>query len=354
MHAGDAPIAAWRTDLLELAFRSASALPNKPHAKTRARLQESVVSTCLELEQPRRALSYIDAIDNWRRGSSYAELGIFYATRGKYDQAQSYLRLAQSIAEHSDAAETQDWQAARIRAMIDEASTLAHPMVSGQDFDNRLSSLDHDIAVGEFEGVRAALQGYAQLHQQHYTNAARRELLEERIHSGWQKTPIQIRFEVQLELSANALAHANADAALTLAGDARKLIDSVTWTPEDRISLVARSARAFHRCGDGARAQAEFRAALDTYAAEETRIVDIYRADALRALAEAGQELGDTPSALELYKRAALAGVTNPNSRPRAEDLTATCRSLAKTGVEPDSELIERLMRTESELSAPW
>src|SRR3954463_6219494 len=49
------PIAAFRVDLVELAFRAATKLPSSPHAKTRSKLQDDVATTCFELDQPRRA-----------------------------------------------------------------------------------------------------------------------------------------------------------------------------------------------------------------------------------------------------------------------------------------------------------
>ena len=44
----------------------------------------------------------------------------------------------------------------------------------------------------------------------------------------------------------------------------------------------------------------------------------------------------------------------NPNSRPRADDVCATCISMAVHGIEPDAELRARLEQIVKELGAPW
>ena len=48
------------------------------------------------------------------------------------------------------------------------------------------------------------------------------------------------------------------------------------------------------------------------------------------------------------------AGVENVNSRPRAVDLTATCLSLIRTGVQPDPTLSTRLRQVCDGLGHPW
>src|SRR5262245_33770520 len=75
----DEPIAPFRGELLDIAFRAASAFPVDPHIKNRSRAQEAVVKTALELGQPQRALVETEQIDNWRRGACYAELAFYCA-----------------------------------------------------------------------------------------------------------------------------------------------------------------------------------------------------------------------------------------------------------------------------------
>ena len=48
------------------------------------------------------------------------------------------------------------------------------------------------------------------------------------------------------------------------------------------------------------------------------------------------------------------AGTINPNSRPRAEDLSATCASIALAGIEPDASIRQRIERARAGLADPW
>ncbi len=64
--------------------------------------------------------------------------------------------------------------------------------------------------------------------------------------------------------------------------------------------------------------------------------------------------MDDTAAALMVYKRAVEEGVENPNSRPRAEDLSATCLSMALHMVEPDAELKNRIRQISEGLGDPW
>src|SRR5262249_18526690 len=78
-HVADQPLDAWRADLIDLAFRSASLMPVMPHVKTRCRLQENAVDAWLQLGQPQRAQPCIEKISDWRRGTAYASRAIWYA-----------------------------------------------------------------------------------------------------------------------------------------------------------------------------------------------------------------------------------------------------------------------------------
>lgn len=82
--------------------------------------------------------------------------------------------------------------------------------------------------------------------------------------------------------------------------------------------------------------------------------MDIYRAGALRPVAEAYQSMGDATGALATSKRVVEEGVANPNSRPRADDVCATCVSMAVHGIGPDAELLARLEQIINELGTPW
>jgi hypothetical protein len=82
--------------------------------------------------------------------------------------------------------------------------------------------------------------------------------------------------------------------------------------------------------------------------------VNIYKADTLIPLAEAYQMIAGATDSMAVYKRAVEAAVENPNSRPRAEDLSAICLSMAKRLVEPDAALWARVRELKGALGEPW
>ncbi|HKC52932.1 MAG TPA: hypothetical protein VKF60_19250, partial [Myxococcota bacterium] len=135
---------------------------------------------------------------------------------------------------------------------------------------------------------------------------------------------------------------------------AQGIVDSDPWLPENLIPLEARLGALRYRAGAREKGKGEVDGALAQFDAQRATIVDIYRAGALRPIAEAYQALGDRERALAVYERVVEEGLGNPNSRPRAEDLVATCLSLAKNGVELDEELAARLEKVCAGLGVPW
>ena len=172
--------------------------------------------------------------------------------------------------------------------------------------------------------------------------------------NSWNKLPLLVRFEILEQLATSALGHQDNAKALQLANDAGAILATAKWIPEDQIALSARLAALRLRAGDRAKARSDADAALALYEKQRTSIVDIYRAKALRPLAEVYQGLGERVAAQALFAQAIEAGVANPNSRPRAEDLSATCTSMAKCGFEPDQALLARMLQIRAMLGQPW
>jgi hypothetical protein len=160
--------------------------------------------------------------------------------------------------------------------------------------------------------------------------------------------------ELMIELTGYALDHGDNRKALDLVEESVAMVKGSTWAPEDRIPKMAQLAGLRHRAGDDAKARSEADAALALFDAERDHIVDIRRAGALRPLAETYQSLGDMGAARAAYAKAIEEGVLNPNSRPRAEDLSATCCSMAVHAFEPDEKLRARILEVRSKLSDPW
>ena len=370
----DKPLAAYQNELLDLAFETAAAIPVKPHIKDRSRAQEKVVEVSLELDQPLRAHSLIERIDNWRRGAGYGDLAFYCARRGCTSEVQQYLDLAVQISESAEGwrrdqirvkiANTYVWlgqtiQADQIETGVgdSESGKVAgvKAMIAGEDhFDEQMNALDALIVPGNFDIVENALKACANLFNRFYDDAGRRLLAEEKMKTSWDKLPIFKRVELLTELAGFALDHMDKDKALELISEAQIFMDSAQWRPEHRIPLVSALIKLRFLAGDGESARREADAMLALFDSQRDKIVNIYRAGALRPLAEAYQSMGDTAAALAVYKRAVDEGIENPNSRPRAEDLSATCCSMALHGVEPDAELWTRIRQINDGLKDPW
>lgn len=136
--------------------------------------------------------------------------------------------------------------------------------------------------------------------------------------------------------------------------EARARIAAATWLPDIRCALESRLAAARFRAGEPAEAKADAEAAGRIFDEGRDRIIDIDRAAALRALGSAWAAIGEGTKALETYRRALDEGAVNPNSRPRAVDLSATCVSMAIAGVAPDAAFRERAEAIRQALGDPW
>ena len=371
----DKPLAAFQKELLDIAFETATAIPVDPHIKDRSRAQQAVVAVCLELDQAQRALEYADRIDNWRRGVCYAELALYCAKKELPQRAQRCLEVAENIA----GGDIEVWRRDRIRAKMAQANAWlgrtdrareleagladaesgklvgARAMAAGEtDFEQEMQTLHNLVATGNFDATTNALRSYAQLFNRYYDNPERRSLIEQRIENAWSKIPLIIRIELLRELADFALAHEDQAKALELIDEAQQIMDSAKWPPEHHVPLMAKLAALRFRAGQIEKGQEQADKALELFEGRRDRIVNIYRAESLQPLAEAYSIMSNTPRALAVYELAVTEGVANPNSRPRAEDLSATCCSMALHAVEPGAELWERIRTIHEGLGDPW
>jgi hypothetical protein len=371
----DKPLAGFQNDLLMTAFQTASAIPVKPHIKDRSRAQYKVVSAALKLDQPQRALDYSDKIKNWRRGLGYADWAFYCVQRGVTHEVPHYLDLAEQISTVAD----QDWRRDRIKVRIAQTRLLLgdsgpseqlvadidasesgkverveSSLADEEDFEPQMKAIDGLIASGNFDLIKNALFACTQLFDRFYDDADRRETVERKIKSSWQPLPYTIRIDLLAELAEISLKHTDPTGALELVHDAQVAMDKATWPAEYRIPLTARLAALCFRAGDEETARSRLAELPAQYDEEKNTIINIYRAETLTPVAEAFQTAGDTASALKIYKQALEAGVENPNSRPRAEDLSAICLSMALNQVEPDEVLWARIREVQAALGDPW
>lgn len=377
----DAALEGYRRELLEVAFRAASAFPLHPHVKSRSRAQEQVVEACFELDQPLRALTYAGGISNWRRGVGYASYAQYCAEHGAPDEVQRYLELALEVASADD--QEQEWRRDRIRARVarthlllgqeEEASRVATNLEASElgilmafraeqatpeTFEAELAKLDTSrttfLAIG-LDQVRNTLSALVRLYDTFYDDAERRARIETKIEGiSWEAAPASVEIDFRVAQAEAALAHGDQARALEVVKQAQALRESVTWIPEDQVATMARLAGLRFRSGDRVRAKSDLDAALAFYDAHREEIQTMFRAGALRPLAEAYQAIGDSRMALTVYRNALEEGAINVNARPRCEDLVATCVSMALQRVEPDERLWERIRKVEAGLQEPW
>lgn len=372
---GNAPAPDYQRALLALAFETASAIPHKPHIKDRSRTQQMVVEACLELGQLGSAEAYARRIDNWRRGAALADLAYHLARAGQTDGLDGYLDEAQAAMDLAD----QDWRRDRIRVKIarvhdqlgraekaDQFAAHVEDSEAGKrtaaqvdsmdkrDFDKVVGQVDELVGRGNFDVTRNSLAVYSNLYGRFYDDVQKRKLLRDRMTGAVANFPVILRLRLLLDLADHAVDHGDQSGALELVNGAAVLLDEHSWPLENRVELGAEIAGLRYQAGDQQRARNDADALWADYQADGQKIVNIWRAGALRPLAEAYQVMGDTEMALAVYERALAEGVVNPNSRPRAEDLAATCVSMALNRVDPDETLWAKIRRIHEGLGNPW
>jgi len=370
-------LAAFRVELLELAFQTASAIPIEPHIKDRSRMQEVVAAASLQLDQPLLALRFADQIADWRRGAAYADAAMYAVKNGISREAvnvENYLEQARKISEGEE-----DWRRDSIRAKISgtylllgetEKARLAEDglvdseagkadvtradQLDDGDFDPFVTRLDAVIATHNFDLTRNALDAYVRLFDRFHENLERRTAIERKLKESALRMPIIIRIDLMLGMSKISMSHGERENALALVNEAHALMDTFGWQMEDQIPLMARLAHARHDAGDFERARAEAHATLEAYLAGSSRIISVFRAAAIRPLAEAYHAMNDDKASLDVYRIALEDGAANLNARPRAEDLAATCVSMAICGLEPDESFWTRIRELHAGLDHPW
>jgi tetratricopeptide (TPR) repeat protein len=376
----DRSLAAFQVDLIDLAFRAAAKMPANPHVKTRSKLQDDVAQTCFDLDQPRRALHFVENIADWRRGKGYADFAFYCAKHGDPSEAQRYEDRALEVARNWVKDENaQDWHVDRIRTTLARAhlalgdlkkaaeleagasdadagkvQAMKASFMKPEAFDTEMELIHGMLAHGNFDQQKSAMETCAQLFDRFYDDVAKRTVAEEKIKTSWAKLPLEMRIELLSEIAEFALAHGDREKTLSLLDEALAITESAPWLPEDHIAIVSNLAALRCRAGDKDRARAEADAALSAFKTEREKIESFRRGRALRPLAEAFKTMDDAKASLAIYTIAVEEGRLNPNARARAEDLCANCQSMARSAVEPDPELWTNIRRIYDGLSDPW
>ncbi len=368
----------FQSDLLDTAFDTATSIPVEPHIKTRSEWQQRVVDTCLKLDQPQRALAFIKKIDNWRRCLCYAQVAQYYAQRGCQDKARKILKLA-DIEYESD---LQDWRSDEVRIVIAKVHLLlgetneVHMVEAGLKepeagaidsakavkdgrvpFKKQVEVLDGLIATGTYEAVKNALYAYTEIYHIYYHDLAKREIIGDKIRSSWKPIPTFVRFDLLNRLTELSLENKDPNKASEIIEEIQGFIDSYNWPLKHRMLMQAKLSQLRFKTGDREKAISQADAALKQFMQEQDdrlKILNIDKAEAITPLAEAYHSMGHREKAIAAYVLAVKSAVENPNSRPRAEDITDILCSMALNSVEPEENLNNEIFQHITELGEPW
>jgi hypothetical protein len=383
----DAPIDLYRRDLLHFAYQAAAALPVDPHAKSRASAQELVVLACLDLEQPTLALKFAKEIGNWRRGTALADCAHYCALHGDLDGAHQHLAAAEKVADATRLdADQQAWRydsivmklartyawlgdrhkAEQFAASVDQASGQAFDggwaasvasradLVTPEGLDAELSVLDGIITSATSGEAYNAVSVCTRLFDRFYADPVHREKISRRVRTRDSKLPPDLHMAGLMELARIAIQHDDAASAKDLLAEAHRFLEVSELTKEFRLGFTPVMAIVRHQAGDTGAAQGELEVGLEAYHVERETYRGTKRAEILRPFAEACQVMGDTQRASDIYELVVEEGMENPNSRPRAHDISETCVSMARNSFEPGKQLLARIREIVGGLGDPW
>jgi tetratricopeptide (TPR) repeat protein len=378
--APDAPTASAeeRRQLLSRAFEIARRFPDKPFIKDRAKYEGLVVDACLERGELDRAEEFAErSCFTWRRAESFALVAARRAAAG--DRQAASRGIDRALGELDRLEEAPDWARERVRASCARvalrlgdparAATLLSTdapaleagyaayraeVASPEELDASADSFDRGIATQNFDLARAGLDGYLAILARSRDDAPRRERAVRALRAGIPGLPRDLQVQYMLRTSDALAAVGLAEDALAEAERARAAFAGAEFLPEDRGPIGAPVAAAFARLGRREAALAQLDALEADFRRLSDRIPDFERARPLRAMAEASAAAGDVPRAGRLYAEAVEVGALNPNARPRAEDLCATCISMAGSGIAAGEPVLARIRAIEAALADPW
>lgn len=363
-----------RMALVQQGFDIASMIPKDPHERDRAKAQEWCVVAMIELGDLARAEALAKGIDTWRRPSVYGDIARAYAAKGEtenckriadramalvpglldWQQERVRVKVAQAMATLGDRAAAADLERGVGEPEIGKVATVTATTAKSEDFDARAAEIEAWIATGNFDLARNAVAVAVALYQRFGTDDTLRSRAEQLVRSGYAKIPYDLRVAALLDLAKAASGAGRPEDARRLADDAQSILAAAKWLAEDRVAQQAGIARANAAIGAQELARTQLIAALQDFTEHRNGIVDILRARPLRLLALGFAEIGDADKANEVFLLAVDEGAANPNARPRAEDLAATCADLARAGIVPSDALRARIATVQSGLVAPW
>lgn len=360
--------------LVEQAFAVACAMPGGPHARPRARTQEDAALAALELGLEARAVEMAREILDWRRAEVYARAAQRAAREGRRDEALA-------LAERAHAAMPPDTNWTRERVAVEAAIAFelagapaksaellplvvesdrgrvraaAIPALPAEALPAEADAFDRAIATKDLDMVRSAIVGWTALLRRWSADDALRARAVQALDGAIAGLPVDLRIDGNLALARTLRELGRADDAKSRLDAAIALFASAELLPEDVAPIGATVAEGRVAAGDVAGATAELRILRARFDSLRAEIMTTRLARSLRALGVAWAAAGDAAMARESFRDALDAGLVNPNGRPRAEDLVATCLAMATSGTTPDPFTAQKIEEVRTQLGEPW
>ena len=363
-----------RDDLLDLAFQISTSIPTQPFPSDRAKMQALVAQACIKNGSLIQATQYASKIEGWRQGELFALIGQQYATANETQRARDFAARAMEVAKNET-----DWQRERIvietakiylqlgdsakastllegatQAELGKLEAARTAIVLESQLDNQADMFDKAIATKNFDLARGGIDGYLVWLDRVSQDEIRITRALKAIDDALLELPLDLQVKYGIDLADHLHKNLKRDLAILKLDKATEIFSATTFLPEDVAPLGAMIARARIRMGDESSARLLLQRLYSEYSTRREGIVNLRRATSLRALAEGFCELGDRDDAIACYTLALEEGTINPNARPRAEDLGATCISMAEYGIALTPELKNRIETIRSSLTYPW
>ena len=363
-----------RDDLLDLAFQISTSIPTEPFPSDRAKMQALVAQACIKNGSLIQATQYASKIEGWRQGELFALIGQQYATANETQLARDFAARAMEVATNET-----DWRRERIvietakiylqlgdsakastllegatQAELGKLEAARTAIVLESQLDNQADMFDKAIATMNFDLARGAIEGYLVWLDRVSQDEIRTTRALKAIDDALLGLPLDLQVKYGVDLADHLNKNLKRDLAILKLDKATEIFSATTFLPEDVAPLGAMLARARIRMGDEQSARLILQRLYSEYSTRREGIVNLRRATSLRALAEGFCELGDRDDAIACYNLALEEGTINPNARPRAEDLGATCISMAEYGISLTPDLKNRIDTIRSSLTYPW
>lgn len=360
--------------LVEQAFEVACAMPGGPHARPRARTQEEVALAALELGMERRAVEMAREVLDWRRAEIYARAAQRAAGEGRREDAID-------LAKRAKAAMPQESHWSRERVAFETAVAFERagepamaaellplvvpsdmpriraaviPTLASADLPAEADALDAAIATRDLDMVRSAVEGWTALLKRWAKDEPLRTRALAALDGAIAGLPVDLRIDANVKLSGVLRELGLASDASTRLKSAVDSFKAAELLPEDEAPIGAMVVEARIAAGDRAGAAEELRRLREQFDRRRGEIMSTRLARSLRAIGSAWAKAGDQIMARQSFRDALDAGLINPNGRPRAEDLTATCVAMAVAGVVPDPLTAQKIDAVRNQLGEPW